>query len=671
MHRSSSRAGWMSWILVGAALVVRPSSLRADEPSAVDDSSARRVADLRSPDVPTRRNAAYALWNARADAKAAIPALAAALRDADEYVRTTADKVLATFRQEAGGSLESAIPELVIGLADERVEVRRLAARNLWRSGFPAAPPIPSLIPALGKALDDADSSVRAAAAGILGNYGAFAADAVPALRRRASDSDAEVRLWVVQALSALGGVELLDALVAALSDADPRVRAAAAAGLGIPSTKARRGVPALVKALGDSDETVRTAAARAFITMSGRVTAPEAVPPLLGMLSAESAGLRAAAAGALGQLGDPRAVEPLARLVVDDVDASVRQQAAWSLGELGPEGVGAMSELITALSDSDATVASSAASAFAQLGALAPEAVGALRAAAHHADANVRHAALLALGEIGPVSAETQVIFFEALDDSAWGPRGQAVAQLGGLGADASPAVPMLVRLLGCAPPSWRFGLLVALARIGPAAKEAAPAVRALAVLGPDRAARARALASMAATPEDVAEGLADLTRLAELGSKEDASTISTAVLCLGELGEIARPARATLAVRFVMGEGLGWFGPADALIAIDGAKAVAVVERLREHARSGDSWGITVLAKRLPSDPETEKILLDSLVAEDPRARAAAVDGLGRRGVPSEDIIRRIASLRADPSGRVRKAVVLTLRRLGAEER
>lgn len=45
---------------------------------------------------------------------------------------------------------------------------------------------------------------------------------------------------------------------------------------------------------------------------------------------------LRAWIVRALGKMGDPRAVEPLARLVSEDLDETVAATAAWALGEIG-----------------------------------------------------------------------------------------------------------------------------------------------------------------------------------------------------------------------------------------------------------------------------------------------------------------------------------------------
>jgi HEAT repeat protein len=54
-----------------------------------------------------------------------------------------------------------------------------------------------------------------------------------------------------------------------------------------------------------------------------------------LGMLGSENAGQRWKAIEALARMEDPRAVEPLIRMLEDE-DWRVRQKAAWALGYLG-----------------------------------------------------------------------------------------------------------------------------------------------------------------------------------------------------------------------------------------------------------------------------------------------------------------------------------------------
>jgi HEAT repeat protein len=104
--------------------------------------------------------------------------------------------------------------------------------------------------------------------------------------------------------------------------------------------------VPNLIAALNDKKPSVCGAAAGAL----GRIGDPRAVEPLIAVLAArEEAGwVKVAAADALGRLGDPRALKPLlTALRAVGIDLSCA--AAKALGELGDRG--AVDSLIKVLS--------------------------------------------------------------------------------------------------------------------------------------------------------------------------------------------------------------------------------------------------------------------------------------------------------------------------------
>jgi HEAT repeat protein len=75
---------------------------------------------------------------------------------------------------------------------------------------------------------------------------------------------------------------------------------------------------------------------------------------------------VRANAAASLGQIGDPRAIEPLALALIEQ-DDSVYYEAANALGQLGD--ARGIDVLITALKDSNSYVRYQAANALGKLG--------------------------------------------------------------------------------------------------------------------------------------------------------------------------------------------------------------------------------------------------------------------------------------------------------------
>ncbi|HEX7418587.1 MAG TPA: HEAT repeat domain-containing protein, partial [Thermoanaerobaculia bacterium] len=131
-------------------------------------------------------------------------------------------------------------------------------------------------------------------------------ASSLPPLRDAlSSEPDAAVRGNIVEALAKIGGATELPALTQVLQhDKDEIVRARTASALG--KAHLSGAVDALVSALGD-----------------------------------ESASLRAGAAEALGEIGDPRARSALEKAARSDPDSSVRTSAAAALGKLHATGTG------------------------------------------------------------------------------------------------------------------------------------------------------------------------------------------------------------------------------------------------------------------------------------------------------------------------------------------
>jgi len=94
---------------------------------------------------------------------------------------------------------------------------------------------------------------------------------------------------------------------------------------------KLRRDVDGLVRALApENDYDVREAAADAL----GEIGDPRAVEPLIAALGDPDGDVREAAAEALGTIGDPRAVGPLTA-ALKDPSGGVRQEAEKALARL------------------------------------------------------------------------------------------------------------------------------------------------------------------------------------------------------------------------------------------------------------------------------------------------------------------------------------------------
>jgi HEAT repeat protein len=146
-------------------------------------------------------------------------------------------------------------------------------------------------------------------------------------------DQDPKISRAANAALAELGTVGdkgAVDTLVKNLKNINASTRWMAAEALG--ETNSPAAIDPLINALMDINGFVRAAAA----TSLGSLKSTAAINPLLEMLTQDvDVNARRAAAGALGQIGNPKAARPLTR-ALDDNDKGVRLKAATSLLQLG-----------------------------------------------------------------------------------------------------------------------------------------------------------------------------------------------------------------------------------------------------------------------------------------------------------------------------------------------
>ncbi|MEK6322337.1 MAG: HEAT repeat domain-containing protein [Acidobacteriota bacterium] len=163
---------------------------------------------------------------------------------------------------------------------------------------------------ALLSALTDRSPRVRAAAAAAIAERGEVAA--VPHLAACLSkDKDAFVRKMAAYALGKFRGIDRTAALIGALEDKDSEVRGAAAVSLGDHADA--DAVAALMTSLSDKSGFVRAHAARALGVNGSAAT--RAVPTLNKLLGSDDDGeVRRQAATALGSIRDRSALPALER---------------------------------------------------------------------------------------------------------------------------------------------------------------------------------------------------------------------------------------------------------------------------------------------------------------------------------------------------------------------
>ncbi|WP_165247502.1 HEAT repeat domain-containing protein [Paludisphaera soli] len=645
-----------------------------------DDTVEGRIARLKGAWPAARRDAASELGRDTSEPDKVVPALIAALDDADEEVRGDALASLAGFGEAARPAASRAA---VLLKDDPEPGVRRNAAALL------AAAKDPASTPALMAALDDPDPAVRAEAVRSLGRFGTrgkgesslpIDADAlIEALSAAlAPEGPEELRSAAVDALDSFSGGD--ERIVGPLAEAAVKDPSAAVRKKAISLLRPEYAatVPALVAAVDDPDAQVllETTAKLAQIGMADDRT----VPALC------RAALRA----------DERSREGvgmnLAQLILERADSSVpadrltpRYEAA--VGELGrvaeAPGAAGRREAVTVLCRIVATYEKSG----------NPALLGPAKAALDAVLARIedeKDEAELRLHAMDQWElAQTFARYRDASgrggrdDDLNWEGRwieamgrrlaspvpgirrkAASILQDGLRNAGAPPALrkawgevtPGLAKALEADDPALRRDLLEILAALGPEAAGALPGLRALADREKDAEARSavdRAIASIASLdglksekPEDRAAAASALGRLGWRAG----SAVPTLIDALGDPDPGVRSATA---------HALGGLGP------VARPAEQAMLDRLASEPDSAmRSTLLTALEAVAPGDAPVVAAHVAALHDADPGVRATAAK---YEGLPNDEAaIQALAKNLADPEGSGRAAADALVARL-----
>jgi HEAT repeat protein len=505
--------------------------------------------------------------------------------------------------------------------------------------------------------LKDDSPRVRRVAAEELGRRGAKAEDAVPALVALLRQDKAEpVRQAAAEALAKVGP-RAVPALVDVLKDREPSSRDAAANSLRLMGPGAKEAVTALAARLKDDSPDVRQRAAEALgaIGPDAKDAAPALVEALKDPGNAEGAprGLgpstvRDAALAALLHLG-PEAEKALARdglpvvvLRLKDRDPAVREAAAITLAYLGPKGEAVVPALVEACRDSQKEVRAAAGSALGQLG---PKGVTALLGLCCDKDAEVRFSAVNQVEWLFSIPPEAVGPLTKLLDDPNPSVRTKAIEALARCGPLARAAVPALAAAVKKELPNAAD----ALSGVGPAA------VLALRELLRDEHARWPAVGALGQLGPAAHDAVGDLHGLFGETSGQPQLRVAVALLQIGpDDGKPAREAFRLLLDRLAAKDDedrqvairaartLAWLGPHP-----PPSSWGAVAARLGELASQGDineralaisaligfgpaaAEGVPALAKSLDDKETPINVVLGALAEIGPGAKDA-VPGL-----------------------------------------
>jgi HEAT repeat protein len=369
------------------AVVEALGSLR--DPDSVPALGARVRTD---PDFGVRRYAAFALTDLGADAKAAVPDLLDALRQANALSKL--DPPPKVPDSDPRSDRENYLNRGVILTGDPVLNLDLAASHALTAIGPPAVPGVVDL-------LSNKDKGLRRGAVFILADMGAGAKAAAPDLAKRLEDEDPEVRQYTAVALGRIGrdASAAVPALRKAFRDPAPGVRVTAAVAVMRIDPQADGALDVVKEALRHKDAEVRLMAVQTLGPLK-----PTARPALLALAAAakdEDAEVRYWAVTWLGKTGRPAeiVVSALEAALKDD-SQGVRCKALEYLGEV-EGGEKSVPALIRALQDSDETVRKRAAWSLMRHARYAAEAVPDLEKALQDPDEQVRDTAALALKKI------------------------------------------------------------------------------------------------------------------------------------------------------------------------------------------------------------------------------------------------------------------------------
>ncbi len=656
------------WVLVVLVALGGPVQAEDETPKYEGRDAAAWAEDLDAADLDRRRKAVFALWNLDEAAKTAVPQLAEAIGDDDDYVASTAAKVLTKFQwMKAPGVLAPVMPTLAKALEDERAQVRTDAAQLLWYAGPPLDDATAVLLTALRKALKDTSPFVRANAAAALGNFWRRAEEALDDLKPLMRDESRDVRIWAVQSVGAINAKAALPELMASLKDNEPKVRAAAAGALGgLPPPHPEDVVDALLdRAEKDTDPLVRVTAVNAIW---GMLPGRETVPRLLKLLESNDTGVRTAAAGALGAIGDPSSFDALRERFRNDDDTGVRAGAAMALGLLGPEAEPIVPELVRALNDTEPSVRSAAANALSWLPLYAAPAVPILIEALDSSDAGLRTMAASTLRQFavnGGLRRHEKAPFVKALgsDDAEVRTAGGDVL----LSVGANDPVTVEAFIAAYRKHDDYRTKNTCLRAFMQLRTNAAAATALLKGALPNEqqmpAHVAAALACVATDEKDVEIGVQTLIDLLA-----DESYRLTALWSLGQVGPRAKRAEMVLQVWMKNDSRAFSINAAGSLSKIQQPASKAVLDALISDTKNpGPATALNYLADLGDGAKPAVPRMIELAGSADSGTRAAAVDALRRLGVRSPAAIAAIRKARNDDKAWVRMRAALALRELG----
>jgi len=523
-------------------------------------------------------------------------ALLKALGADDESARLAAVDALG----QQGGAIEGAIPALIERLADDSVKVRAHAAHALGQIGSPAKP----AAEALAKLVFDKDQDlvVRREAIEAYRKIRPGPEISMPLLGKLFEEADDEVRIWVMRAMAEQG----------------------------------KAAVPRLTQAL-KHEKTVYWAC---LVLSEIGPDATDAVPDLVDVFqSHEHPEVRREAVLALAAIGPGAAdaVDELAQ-VLQDEDTLLDGPAVFALGSIGPKAKAA-EDSVRKLADADSSPPFRKTVCLWALARMNPDdqelvrqVVPKLVEALTAPESRLRAAAARALIDLDPDPEILRPVMQKAMQEASPEAMNDMLDALASLGEKAVPRLSKALEIQ-----EVRAKAAAIIARIGPAAKAAVPALSdALSDKNPETC--NEVLFALAAIGPDAAEAVPAIRQVMQ---SPDKNVCYSACYALGKIGPAAESAKEDLEKRLAGDDNFLCMASAWALCQVDPESSETA-------------------AKTVP-------ILIEALAEPDPPTRLHAAEALGLLGPLATDAEDALKKLQDDPDEEVRSAAAKALEAIG----
>ena len=526
--------------------------------------------------------------------QAAEPDLIEAARSGEEAGRLHAIDVLG----RRGTEIDGVVPALIELLKDDSALVRCHAAQALGQIGGTAKPAAEALV----ELVADKDKLVRREAVEALQSIRPGPEVTIPLFNKLLREAEPEIRLYVMDAM-AEEGKEVVEPLTKALEHEEACYWACLV--LAEIGPDAADAVPALAKLLDNEKRLEVRREAILALAAIGPKAAP-AVPELIAALDGEeriNAGPAAYALGCIGQ--EAKAAEEKLKELADSEDSSALLQTAclWALAKLNPDD----EELERAV---------------------VPRLIEALKAP----NQQIRETAARALIDLGPDPEFTRPLVQQVMQDASPEMLNEILGALASLG---EKAVPRLIKALEYTDARPKAAAIIA--RIGPAAKDAVPAL--IEALGDDKAeTRSEVLFALAAIGPDAKEAVPEVAKALD---DPDEDVCYAACYALGRIGPAAVAAKAELQKKLA---------DADQFLSMASAWALAQID---------------------PQCSETCKtsvpVLVGALKQPDAITRIHAAEALQCLGPLAKDAVASLKKALEDDDEQVREAAAEALKAIG----